>query len=96
MRMSDSATPTRRAKAAGAIGAEVFSFVGDTPPADLAGWRPEGVVTRTDFNVVFGSSAADGKKVWIIARWFNRRGEEGALSSAVSAYVGGGTVAQVA
>ena len=97
VRMVDSATPTKRSKAAGAMGAEVFSFEGDVPPSDLSGWVSQGVATRNKFDVVVtAASAAAGKKVWITARWFSRRGAVGPLATPICAYVGGGIVAGAA
>ena len=97
VRMADSATPTKRSKAAGALGAEIFAYEGDVPPSDLSGWVSQGVATRAKFDVVVtAASAAAGKKVWITARWFSRRGEVGPLATPICAFVGGGIVAGAA
>src|SRR4051812_11911697 len=74
VRVADELTPTRRGKPEGCSACEIFSFQGETAPADLNVFRYEGQATRSEFVVTFGASAAAGAKVWIVARWVNAKG----------------------
>ena len=53
----------RRGKPAGVIGASVFSYVGTTPPNDVAGWKFEGNTGKTVVDVVFPNTAPAGSQV---------------------------------
>lgn len=91
-RWADQATPTRRARPAGASGLQVFSWVapanGALPPADLEQWRFEGLSTRSSFTV--GCNAEDvGKQIYVVARWYNRKGEVGPASDPIVTIVVG-------
>ena len=82
VRIVDETTPTRRAKARGSIGAQVYTFVGTigtTPPADLKLWVFEGMSTKTDFQISYAPADA-GKQAFIVARWLNSKGETGPTS----------------
>lgn len=75
----DETTPTKRKRPAGAIGAQIFSFiapVGTAPPADLKQWAFQGIATRADFQLHY-APADSGKEASIIARWLNGKGETG-------------------
>lgn len=78
IRLSDAATG-RHAKPANVDGANVFSFIGPTPPApeDVSAWNFEGTTSRTKFVVNFPSSVANGTTVWLTAYWFNERKQSG-------------------
>ena len=95
MRIADETTPSKRSKPANVSEAEVFTFVGDEPPADIFGWTYQGQASKTAFDVTFPASVASGAKVWICCRWCNRRGEAGPLSIPVFAILTG-IVAQAA
>ena len=69
--MARGETPTRRGKPPGTRGANVYSFVGPSYPADPSGWRYEGATTKNKLDVLFPDSAAGGTQVWICATWFN-------------------------
>jgi hypothetical protein len=86
------ANSTRRGKPPGVQGARLYSFVGANPPADVDGWKFEGQITRTRALVVFPADTAPGTKVWLIACWYNPRGEVGPACDPVSAYIAGGGV----
>jgi hypothetical protein len=94
-RIADELTPSKRSKPAGVSEAEIFTFVGENPPADIFGWIYQGQASKTSFDVTFPASVASGAKVWICARWCNRRGEAGPLSIPVFAILTG-IVAQAA
>jgi hypothetical protein len=96
--VTDEFTPTRRARPVGCAGYEIFSWVvsggagNETPPADLEKWRYEGQSTRAEATI--GYNAEDvGKTVIIVARWFNRKAQVGAVSDPVIAVVAGAMAA---
>jgi hypothetical protein len=85
VRVTDLTTPSKRGKPAGVQGAEVYVYVaapGATPPADLTGWRFEGLTTDPDFSIAY-TEADVGKTATILARWYNPRGEAGPNSTPV-------------
>ena len=96
IRLIDVAQPTRLGKPAGVSGASVFSFVGATPPADLANWKFEGNTSRTGVDVLFPTSVASGATVWFTAFWFNPRKQQGPACDPVSANLPGGSVSTIA
>ena len=86
-----------RGKPAGTIGAAVFSFVGATPPAEIAGWKFEGNTGRVNkIDVAFDSALAGGTKVWLTAFWFNGRKQSGPATAAISTNLPGGGVSLAA
>lgn len=93
IRLQDPLAPTRRGKPAGVAGAAVFSFVGETPPPTLADWRFEGNTSRTTVDVAFPASVPNWSKVWIAARWFTARLQDGPASAFLEASLPGGNAA---
>lgn len=82
----DQLTPTRRARPAGYAGLAIYSYVGENPPADIEQWRHEALASKS--RVTIGFNAADaGKKITIVARWFNRKGEFGPLSAPLTTVI---------
>lgn len=81
---------TSRAKPTGVKGATLFTYVGDTTPAEISDWKFEGNVTRTIVTLEMAATTAPGSKVWITAFWFNTKGQSGPATSPVSTYLGGG------
>ncbi|MGB7159890.1 MAG: hypothetical protein WBD40_17620 [Tepidisphaeraceae bacterium] len=79
------ATTTLRRKPAGVLGANVFSYVGPTPPAETSAWKFEGGTTRTTIDIAFDAELAPGTKVWITAQWFNRKAITGPACSPAGA-----------
>jgi hypothetical protein len=92
IRLHDSANPTRRGKPAGVAGASVFSYVGATPPAEIASWKFEGNTTRTVVDVEFAADVASGATVWLCAFWYNPRAQSGPACAPVSTNLPGGAV----
>jgi hypothetical protein len=89
----------RRARAADAVGADVFVFIdrddrnATEPPALVSareGWQYAGRYTglfRLDLPAM-----KPGTPVFVTARWANRRGETGPLSSPIRVHMGDGIV----
>jgi hypothetical protein len=95
IRLSDSVTE-RRGKLPGTIGASVFSYVGEAPPADISAWKFEGSTGRVVLDVAFDNTLAPGTKVWLTAFWFNFRKESGPACDPVSTRLQGGGVSLLA
>jgi hypothetical protein len=91
VRLIDPANPTRRGKPLGVAGASVFSYVGETAPADLSAWKFEGSSSRTSFQVEFPATVAAGAKVWVSAFWFNAKQQQGPAATPQSANIPGGS-----
>lgn len=82
----DEATPTRRAKPAGAIGVEVWGKVGTTPPANEGELRFMRIDSSTP--AVLNFTAEDGNKTaYYWTRWVTATGERGPWSEQVSATI---------
>lgn len=79
LRYADSASPTRRARAAGTIGQEVRVALG-VVPAEIADYPYKRFVTRQPMDFVFDSSDK-GKIATFVSRWQNAKGEVGPWSS---------------
>jgi len=87
--VTDELTPTKKARPAGYACYELFSYVvqgNEPPPSDLEKWRYEGASTRALATI--GYNAEDvGKRVYIIARWVNRKAQAGNISDPLIAVV---------
>jgi len=82
----------KRARPRGVAGANVFSFVGDNPPASPSQWQFEGQVTKTKFELDLGSELEAATKVWLTACWYNPRTETGPVSDPIFTFTqAGGT-----
>jgi hypothetical protein len=90
IRLRDVANPTRRGKPAGVSGASVFSYVGATPPPDVAAWKFEGNIGVTKVDVTFPTTVEPGAQVWLTAFWFNPRKQSGPACTPVTTYLAGG------
>lgn len=86
LRIVDSATPTSRAKPAGAKFAEVYVKRGTTPPASIADCTFAGPASRFLFSASHPPADA-GKTAYYLTRWINAKGEPGPVSGLVSATI---------
>jgi len=86
----------RRGKPDGVDGANIFSFVGANPPADMGEWKFEGATTRASFDVEFPPATPAGSQVWLTACWFNPRSQTGPACQPIAAYIAGGVVGEAA
>jgi hypothetical protein len=93
--ITDSTTPNKKGKPAGAIGLQFFCQVGDTPggvagapPSDPQSCRFQAFLSKAAMTMEF--SAADaGKKAWYFARWQTGTGKVGPFSQVASMTVAG-------
>ena len=72
--------------------ANVFSFIGEEPPAGGDGWFLQGGTTRARFDVSFDASLPMGTKVFLCAFWKNERDMSGPACQPVPATLLGGGV----
>lgn len=89
LRLVDESTPTRRARPAGVLGAEVWVKLvdADTPaPTDPAALEFLTLTTRPSFRADF-KPGEGGKTAVYMARWVNTRGEKGPWSEVTTATV---------
>jgi hypothetical protein len=96
VRLRDSVEAARRGRPLGCAGASVFSFVGATPPGDIASWKFEANTGKTKFDVAFDPSLAPGTRVYLTAFWFSGRKQSGPACAPVGTNLQGGTVLLVA
>jgi hypothetical protein len=88
-----SADGARRGKPAGVIGASVFSFVGESAPADITGWKFEANVGKvTKLSITLPGTVAAGAKIWLTSFWFNGRKQSGPATPPVFVNLPGGGV----
>jgi hypothetical protein len=80
-------TPTRKAKPAGVMGAEIWAKIGPTPPVDPSELTFLAVDTRTPYTTDF-DGADGGKQAHYMLRWVNTRGETGPWSETATATIG--------
>jgi hypothetical protein len=90
VRIYDNASTTRRAKAAGAEAAWVYTFVGANYPSDPSLWQFNGAATKDKFTIDFASTLAGGTQVWVTAAWVNAKGEAGPIAVPISTTLQGG------
>ncbi|NOT00490.1 MAG: hypothetical protein HOP29_07670 [Phycisphaerales bacterium] len=84
---TDEATPTRTARPAGVMGAEVWVKIGGPPPVDPGECTFLALDTRTPYMAEY--SGADGNKTaHYLLRWVSTRGDKGPWSETASATIG--------
>jgi hypothetical protein len=89
LRLVDESTPTRRARPAGVLGAEVWVKLvdADSPaPTDPAALTFLTMTTKPSFRAEF-KAGEGGKTAVYMARWVNTRGEKGPWSDVTTATV---------
>jgi hypothetical protein len=78
--------------AAGAVGANVYSYVGDEPPTDPKQYHYHGLATRATSALVFPDDVPSGATAWVSASWVSRRGETSTACTPVRVTIQGGPV----
>ena len=87
---------TSRGMPYGAAGANIFSFVGTTPPTDARDYRFEKMTTRATIDLQFDNSIASGATVWLSACWVSTRGKTSIASDPMNFTLQGGSVSVAA
>jgi hypothetical protein len=83
IKIRDNGESSKRGKPDGAMGAVIFTYFGDVPPADIGEWRFERLTSQTRIDLPFHQHA-DAGTAWVCAMWFNRRSETGPMSQPVN------------
>lgn len=86
----------RRGKPFGAVGANVYSYVGEAAPTDPRAYHFEGTTTRTITQILFPNTVASGATVWLSACWISARGQTGPACTPISFTIQGGGVLPMA
>ncbi len=84
----ESATSEGRGLPPGVYGAQIYSFVGESPATDTQVWVNQGLITRTTFIVQLPATVPAGSKVWLTAAWVNPRGQAGVACTPVMSGIG--------
>jgi hypothetical protein len=92
VRVSDPDSQSTRSKAPNARGAQIFSYVGEEPPADQRAYRFECFASRTTAQILFPNDVPSGATVWLSARWVNARGETSPASPPLGCTLQGGAI----
>ena len=74
----------------GATCAWVYFHVGDDYPSDERLWQFRGGVTRGTLDVKLAPDVPPGSRVWVCARYVNRKQQPGPMAPPVHTHVGGG------
>src|SRR5436190_3945083 len=84
----DESMPNSKAKPIGVRGAEIWVFIGPTPPSDPAQAKFVALDTASPYLLVHEAADA-GKLAHYLLRWMNTRGEAGPWSETISATITG-------
>jgi hypothetical protein len=90
LRIHDAASSTKRGKPAGAMGANIYTYVGSDAPNNPAEYVYKGQATRSTTQVLFPDTVPSGATVWFAACWYNARGEVSQACAPVSVNLPGG------
>jgi len=85
-RIVDETMPDHRRKPAGVTGAIVYTKIGpatDEPPVNPDDAKFAVIATKNRFAIPI-PPGSNGKTLWVLAQWFNQRGELGPVSAVAS------------
>ena len=85
----DAASATKRGRAPLTAGAKVYTFVGASYPSDPTLWSYQGDYTKARVEIEMPASVPGGSQVWIMAAWYNSKGETGPIAEPVSINIPG-------
>lgn len=83
LRIVDETMPDRRAKPAGVRGAVVFAKVDGPPPTTTDDAKFSALATKNRIPLAL-PSGSNGKTLYVLAAWYNERGELGPVSNIAS------------
>lgn len=96
LRVHNNESESKRAKAPGAIGANVYTFVGPVAPTDPAEYFFQGMTTRALTEVQFANTVPSGATVWVSCCWVGSRGQIGNASTPIPFTLQGGAISAAA
>lgn len=76
----------------GAVSANIYSYVGPTPPNDPREYHFEGPTTRAKFQILFPNTVPSGATIWLSASWVSARGQISVASQPISFTLQGGAI----
>ena len=94
IRLHDGYLLTRAKPADGVTGANIFTFVGATPPASVDEWTFAGGTSKNLIDIPFPMDLTPGTKVWITACWTNNKREAGPATEPISLLIQFGGLSQ--
>lgn len=86
LRIVDETMPDRRGKPSGVNGAVVFAKVDGPPPVTTDDAKFSTLATRARVPLAL-PSGSNGKVLYVLARWYNERGELGPVSALASTMI---------
>lgn len=92
IRAHDAVNELNRGKAPGAVGVNVFTFVGPEAPTDPSQYQFQGMSTRCLVEIAFPNSVPSGSTVWVSCCWVGTRGNVGNGSVPISFTLQGGAL----
>ena len=90
LRLCDPGRSDGRARPGGAASATIFVAVGQDRRGPSEPWRFLTMTNQTSLKIYFGNAYPPGTRVWLMARWNNRRGESSSDGIATYACLGEG------
>jgi hypothetical protein len=96
LRICDALSASNRTKAVGAIGAQVYTFVGEDAAAESRDYQFQCMTTRTVAEIQFPNNVPSGATVWVSCRWVGTRGQASQGSTPISFTLQGGAVTPAA
>lgn len=86
------ATSESRGLPFGAVSANIYSYIGTTPPTDPREYHFEGATSRARAQILFPDSVPSGATVWLSAQWVSARGQLSPGSTPISFTLQGGAL----
>lgn len=83
---------SRRGMPFGAVGCNLYTFVGPEAPENPRDYHFEKMTTRAIADIQFPNDVASGATVWVCAAWVNKRGETSIGSTPTSFTLQGGPI----
>ena len=96
LRIYEKESGSRRSKAPGAIGVNIFTHVAPLAPVDPLEYRFHGMASRAITEIVFPNSVPSGATVWVSCCWMTRRGRTSIASTPISFALQGGAITATA
>lgn len=93
LKLYDPSNLARRGKPPAALGAAIYSYVGDDYPTDADPWFYHANSTRSTVEIAFPDTVAAFSRVWFVAHWLSPRLVKGPGSNPICTNLGTGGAA---
>lgn len=94
MHITDGSVGGRARKAANAVAAWVYYFVGTVYPPDPGLWAFTGATSKYDYQITLPNDVSGGATVWVCAAWINGKQMSGPVSVPQMTHLQGGGVSE--